>query len=290
MPFTPVTDMPNAAPDVRIYFHGLLILRSEDGATCEVGVHPSATNHSLSIEVRTRRPQKPDVIHMRHFGNLHGRGPGMTMEVSSFAGTPVAYKHTPATPPDFDTGQGVDTDFRWVMNLEGALFHERQLDSDVFRTQHHILLRGGEYFFHTADRTSGLPIVREGGGKPERPLASIASIVGANLYLHEGQCFVVRWNDGRKEQTLPLEKPAAGIVHEVYVENSPLFEEQSAPQRHSELRAYYQIIKGHGSAEFNLRMDGEVEPANCDVSAAPAKFSPRDGSARIPCQSITLDG
>ncbi len=58
-------------PDVRIFFSGLMILQpSQDSKTCEVFVHRSAPNHQLTIEVREKQKNGPDLIKMRHVGPL----------------------------------------------------------------------------------------------------------------------------------------------------------------------------------------------------------------------------
>src|SRR5215204_3898802 len=94
MPFKtrPLTDIPTRPPDVEIIFHGQLLLRSEDGVSCEVGINPIAANHVLTVEARTKTAGQPDVIHMRHVGPLHFRLPGMTIEVTEPADFPAAWK------------------------------------------------------------------------------------------------------------------------------------------------------------------------------------------------------
>lgn len=302
---------PGGEPNVRIYFHGLLLLRSEDGNVCEAGVHHAAFRHTLSVEARTRTPNRPDVIHMRHFGPLKFREegqPGMSIEIDgSGRPAPAAFKFVTPAALNFETGEvppetpEVAEDFRWIINLEGGLFHGDELDCTVFGTQHVIRLGGGEYYFYTARRAdSGLKFVRKEGGKGPKDFRRIGSIIGARVFLSGDQSITLTWNDGMQEedQTLRLSKPQTGSIHEIYVENSPLYEPPSnsgTPPRHSELPEYYKVIRGKiGNARFRLDPVKENGP-QADGQAAPppsgsAKFDSERGSPSIPCQSIVLDG
>src|SRR5258707_2433528 len=70
MPFTPANDLP-ANPDVRIFFSGLMLIKPDGSASsCEVFVNGRARFHELTIEVREKRPGRPDLIRMRHVGTL----------------------------------------------------------------------------------------------------------------------------------------------------------------------------------------------------------------------------
>src|SRR6185503_17484210 len=74
MPFTQVQEMPNNPPTVRIFLTGQLMLQpNAESNTCEVFVNGSAPNHHLTVEVREKRPGKPDSILMRHHGPLEFR-------------------------------------------------------------------------------------------------------------------------------------------------------------------------------------------------------------------------
>src|SRR4051812_25686040 len=97
MPFLEksLDEVPRGTPDVQIFFHGQLLLRSEDGRISEVAVNPLAINHVLTIEARTKVSGKPDTIRMRHAGPLllRQRGnrliEGMSITILGTAADPV---------------------------------------------------------------------------------------------------------------------------------------------------------------------------------------------------------
>lgn len=276
-------------PDVKIFFHGQLLLRSEDGITCEVGVNPCATDHVLTIEVRTKMPGKLDLINMRHIGPLHFRQPeGMTIEITESEEDdpppPAAWKCITNDPIDYTAGTGApDEDFRWMLNLEGRLFHQKKLKPDIFGTQHVLKLQGGQYFFHTALRMDRrLTFTRTGGGLDDLELKGIGAIASASVFLAEEQSVVLRWNDCSEERTLTLTK-SEDATYEIYIENTPLFVEvdPSNLSKHEELSQYYKVIR---------------EISSTSLSAAFSLVPSRDsdlgetGSPSIPCQAMILDG
>lgn len=281
---------PGLEPDVKIFFHGQLLLRSEDGITCEVGVNPIATNHVLTVEARTKTAGKLDIINMRHVGPLHFRQPeGMTIEITESEEEdpppPAAWKCITLDPLDYTAGTGApDEDFRWMLNLEGGLFHKRKLKPVVFGTQHVIKLQGGEYFFQTALRMDRhLTLTRVGGGLDEMEFKGVGAIASASVFLVENQSIVLRWNDGNEERTLTLTK-SNDATYEIYVENTPLFVQMDPLNlsRHEELIHYYKVIQEISSttrgAGFSL------------VPSRDPAFAGETGSPSIPCQAMILDG
>lgn len=304
MPFTSISKTGPAGrePDVKIFFHGLLLLRSEDGKTCEAGVNHAGFRHVLSVEARTKTPNRPDVIHMRHFGNLNFRQPGMSIQITGAGPDPNAFKFVSSAQIDHANGDSApEEDFRWIINLEGGLFHGDEITSTVFGTQHVIRLEGGEYYFYTARRARpGLKFERKGGGKKDKTFRRIGSVIGARVFLNDNQSVVMRWSDGVQEDecVLTLSKPQSGVSHEIYIENSPLYEPPTTLRnrpRHSELLEYYKVIPGIiGAARFNLEPSEEVTPGLSDegapFSSGSAKYDSERGSPSIPCQSVVLDG
>src|SRR4026209_1922009 len=115
MPFQekPLEELPrDVLPDVKIIFHGQLILRSQDGQACEVAVNPVATDHILSIEARIKKPNEIDRIAMRHLGPLKFRNSeGMLIEVRGGAPVdPAAFKMVGNGPMNLDSTDGMPAD------------------------------------------------------------------------------------------------------------------------------------------------------------------------------------
>jgi hypothetical protein len=284
MPFTPrllTGPMPNVPPDVDIIFHGQILLRS-DGVTCEAALNPLATNHVLTIEARTKTRNQSDVIAMRHIGPLQYRRPGMTIGLDPPAKTLASWKCIGDRPIDYAGGGGNPYDFRWILNLEGRYFHERRLDPEIFNSDHVIRREGGEYYFYTGVRsTAGLKVRRSGGGKEDYTFNRIGAVVRASLYLEDDQSVFMRWMHEGAERSVPLTK-TAGVRHEIYIENTPLFDyEADELEKHEELREYYKVIPGFDEMErFTL------------TPFRPEQFGDDDGdfgTPSIPCQVLRLD-
>jgi hypothetical protein len=176
-----------------------------------------------------------------------------------------------------------DRDFRWILNLEGGLFHEGRLNAPIFGSQNVIRLAGGEYFFQTALRADGrLLYKRTGGGKNDKDLRRIGAIAKASVFLFTGQQVVMRWNDGSQEQVLTLTK-TPGTTYEIYIQNAPLYQPSSGPEiYHDELVEYYKVIPTTG-AKFQLT---PIPPATPVGEEPPGE----EGSPDIPCQVMVLDG
>jgi hypothetical protein len=292
VPFKPMLldSMPSPKPDVEIFFHGQLLLRSEDGTACEVGVNPNAAGHVLTVEARTKTPGKLDLINMKHIGLLHFRQPeGMTIEITDVGQDdpppPAAWKCITLDPIDYTEGVGApDEDFRWMLNLEGRLFHQKKLKPNIFGTQHVIKLQGGEYFFQTALRMDRrIILTRTGGGLGDLKLKGAGAIARASVFLVEDQSVVLRWNDGSKERTLTLTK-SKDSTYEIYIENTPLFVEVDPLNlsKHEELNEYYKVIREISSAAPRAKF-------SLIPSRDPAALR-ESGSPSIPCQAMTLDG
>lgn len=296
MPFRPkdITQVPGGTPDVQIFFHGQLLLRSEDETTCEVAVNQLAANHVLTIEARTKVSGQPDTIMMRHVGPLNFRqGEGMLVEVSPAVGSPAAFNCRTFDPINYLSGEVPprDDDFRWILNLEGPQFHRQELNVPIFNSHHIIRLRNGEYFFRTARRADArLSHKRRGGGVDEVTFRRIGTIASASVFLAQDQSVVLRWRspDKDSDHAVTLTK-AANTTHEIFINNAPLFidppvqggEEQEFPQ-FDELIEYYKVIPGIGSILTDERF--KLVPV-----LAPRPAGER-GSPDIPCQVMRLDG
>jgi hypothetical protein len=233
---------------------------------------------------------------MRHFGDLPSR---MTIEVVEANGSspanPAVLKHQPIGAFDPILGGGGLDDFGWILNLK-KLHPANSLVVDLAKTRPEIQIGNGVYYFHTAQRKDG-PIPLKQNGVEKGPLAGIASIVGANVYLDATTKLVLKWtNEAGTSMTLPLEKPIDNnSSHEIYINNSPLFENPSSAT-HSELSEYYGVITGVPPGErFNLEfpkfIDDSPEFTNSiDFLESTSKFDTKKGTPRIPCMPIVIEG
>lgn len=295
MPFQPtLPGLPmQRNPAVRIFFHGLLILRASGTSRYSVvEVHQTASYpHILSVEVRTKIQGSPDVIAMRHFGPLEP--PGMTIDVDPAPTVPIVYKHQPSGVFDPILGGGLPDDFGWIPDLQ-TLHRPKSLSVDITKTRPAITIGNGIYYFHTAQLRNG-PIGVKQGHVSKSNLAGLASIVGANVYLDDTSKIVLKWTENGSAKDLRLGKPEPNSYHEIYVDNSPLYEAPSGGATHSELREYYAVLVPSLPFEetFNLEFPNlvaESDSLTASVSLdGSAKFD-RRGTPRIPCMPIVLDG
>lgn len=291
-------DMPDGTPDVQIFFHGQLLLRSEDGKICEVAVNPLAVNHVLTIEARTKVSGKPDTIRMRHAGPLLLRQQGnrliegMSIIVLGEGATPAAWKCIKEKVPiDYTSGASnpPDEDFRWILNLEGPQFHKKVLEAPIFNSHHTIKLQGGEYYFRTAVRADArMGHTRKGGGEGQVTFRRIGIIASASVFLTGDQRVQLLWQASTRggDFSVTLHK-GDNTTHEIYVNNAPLFLDEAPDdpgelsEEFDELREYYKLIHNVSSSIPGERF--QLIPT----------VLPRDGQAgspSIPCQVQRLDG
>lgn len=295
MPFTSVEELRDN-PDVRIFFTGLLILDPNPNPiptpapgvnTCEVFVHRSAPDHFLTIEVRRKRAGKPDIILMRHTGQLafitppEGVDPrfGMTIEVNDNPKGVQRYD-----PPDPDNtssegeGLGLAIDLQRLPTQQGPVGRVNMLDG-----QPSILLNDG--VFYTADKSSRDVTVRlkKDDVVVVDKLDPFARVIGANIYLDNDQSgVVVKWVQQGLPQTLTLTKPKPNpgeqsFTYEIYVVNEPLYEQEGSPlPRHDELKEYFKILP-----EARERFELEV-PDN--------EPQTERGSTTTPCMPVVKGG
>ncbi len=307
MPFTEkkFDDLPqnmkaNWDPDVQIFFHGQLILRSPDGQGCDVAVNPIAADHVLSIEARIKpvmrdpaevreedqeEAQKTDLVRMRYLGPLNFRdSEAVSIEVDP-GPTPVvpaAFKLVGNAPINYqDAASARKDDFRWILNVEGPLFHERPLNFPGFASQNVIRLRQGEYYFKTAAHPNDrLQYVRSGGGQPNVTFDTIGSVASASVFLSQHQALIMKWRDGTRDEDreLVLEK-SDDVRYEIYIENTPLFLDTPAETdlpRMDEFIHYYKILDVPEAERFSV-----VPKMRAGTGL---------GTPDVPCQVLTQDG
>jgi hypothetical protein len=310
MPFTKTTDFPDQ-PAVKVFFSGLMILNpAEDAKSCEVFVNHSAPRHHLTIEVRRKRPNRPDEIMMRHVGPLafgislsedeedppiHGF---FIQKVTDSDGEPLGVrKYIPDAPPE----DGKPDSLERAVNMSGAEFHggnpvvgttveengggppvEKELkllDVDPIGGRPSIFIDDG--IFYTAAKTrNDITVTLKKEGEQDQPLPRFASLIGAAIELKDGESVAVRWMNQGRFEVLELTRPKAGVDfgYEIYIINDPLYENDSPKEpKHDEFREYYKILPNVKTSEqFRLKVD------------IPTGSTSR-GSTRAPCMSVLMD-
>jgi len=283
MPLTPRRDLPTN-PAVRIFFTGQLILEpSADNKTCEVFVNRSAADHNLSIEVRRKRPNLPDVIVMRHLGALsfaHETGEpsrhGMFIRVSKSTDGVQRY-----------TGEAASTEGK---SLDQALNLKRlhavptgEVSPSGGRPS--ILLENA--VFYTADQTPmdlEMNLKKRKTGTLLQRLPPIANIIGANIYLKGDSVVTLTWRQlGRLiNLNLDFRNAEAGATYEIYISNDPLYEDDGGgrPAVHDEFEEYYKVLP---EIHFEEQLKMEFPKERPDMPRG------NRGSSRTPCMSVFLN-
>lgn len=315
MPFTekkfddlPPAKKDNWDPDVQIFFHGQLILRSPDGQGCDVAVNPIATDHVLSIEARIKprdsaevreedeeeaeeEVQKTDLVRMRHLGPLNFRNSeavSIEVEAGPTPVVPAAFKLVGNDTINFaDRRSAPKDDFRWILNVEGPLFHNRRLNFPGFASQNVIRLHKGEYYFKTAAHPNKrLQYVRRGPGAAAEPVTwdTIGSVASASVFLENDQALIMKWRDGTRDEDreLVLEKNDK-VRYEIYIENTPLFLDTPGEidlPRMDEFIHYYKILDVPEGERFSVVP--KMRP--------PEPGEGQLGTPDVPCQVLTQDG
>lgn len=302
MPFTSVQDLP-PNPDVRIFFTGLMIIDPNPTTetetpsnpnppnpfenTCEVFVHRSAPEHRLRIEVRRKRPGKPDIIMMGHPLPLEftEQSPdplrfGMRIEVGP---NPLGVRRY--DPPDPNNPSPEGRGLGLAIDLEGPRFHGGSIGRvDPLGGRPSILFN--DAIFYTAitsdEVTPNLAIALERNQNLVlEHVPPFASTIGANIYMDEDPetRLFVDWRQDGRAKLLELKKPTGGESYEISITNEPLFEENNLQlPRHDEFREYYKILPAVPSdQQFRLNI------------TPPPPGEPR-GSTTTACMSVIKGG
>lgn len=260
-------------PNVRIFFTGLNILKGEDNK-CKVLVHNRSDPHTLSIEVRRKRPNQPDVLMMRHHGRLQpvGGDPTTGFVIRTLGLEPgetgvKAYNGKEASSEGTKLGDSFS-----LAELLGEV-----PDVDEAGGRPCISINHGT--FYTARKvTVEAQFINVETGEPVKHLDEVPTIIGANIYLNPGNLenhVQLRWRQQGQDVHLNL-MPSEDFTYEIYVVNEPLFipDTPEAP-RHGEFEEYFKLLPGvPKSKQIELKFIGEP---------------PDRGSNRSPCMSIVLD-
>ncbi len=275
MPFTPVEELPDRPPTVRIFLTGQLILQPDAASrTCEVFVNRSAPNHQLTVEVREKCNGQPDAILMRHHGPLEFRSSDEPVEG-------LLIRRQPAGNVRMYTGDATafGEALTAAIDLSKQDFHPgNAIPVDHESARPSVLVEDG--IFHTAAKTSNkLTIKLKKGEAVVREMEPFASLIGANVYLNEGEFLNLAWREMGLARTLSLTKPEEGTSYEVYIINDPLYEDVEEPKAHDEFAEYYKVLPSVPTPD-RLKLDVTFpEP------------EPQDrGSNKTPCMPVVISG
>jgi hypothetical protein len=275
MAFPTIDSLPTN-PTVRVFFSGLMILEPLANNNCQVFVHNSSIDHNLSIEVRRKQPGRADIIVMRILDHLSftaadpSHDHGLLIRTIGITGGPKgvkSYTGVNASP------EGVR--LRETFNM--TTIHDVAPGAvDVIGGRPSILF--DDATFYTANVSILNAELRKKDGSKTITLTQVPTIIGANIYLDAtkpAEMVNLSWRQHGRDINLNL-KQSTDFTYEIYINNEPLFEEDSvtAPFSHDEFDEYYKILPGiTHNEQFSL------------VFPTP---TPDRGSTRTPCMSVLL--
>jgi hypothetical protein len=266
-----------------MFFSGLMVAKPDAaGSDCEIFVHKTALAHELSLEIRLKKPNRPDEIVMRHLGPL---------ELLTDPSSAVRYGFIVTT----NEAKGVKA-YRGAATTEVDPI-ERVFDLNVFhpgRTRVHAegaqpSIFMNDALFYCAEKTvPGLEVelqLTQTGAKVT-DLNEFSSILGANIYANGVN---VAWREKGAVQAFPLTNNIpAGAHYEIYVINDPAY--QPLPpvgaQPHDELGEYYKILPDVQPNE-KLKLFFKKIPGQNPATPVAAQDK---GSNRIPCMTVIDTG
>jgi hypothetical protein len=286
MPFNTTQVFPSEepGPDVQIFLHGLLLLRpDENSKVCEVGVHRLSLQHKLSVEVRVKGTVPPDPPLLRLAGTLDSAGLiiGVTTgDVVGDASLGVSKFVTDNGELDHDDPNNDERDFRWALDLQKLDPQQPPMLLMTRGISPTIKIMDG--LFYTARRTnpSDVEVILTNVGNADRPLKSVARIIGANVYLKDGEQLILKWFGEGETKTLTIpKKKAIDRPALIYIDNSPAL--MPSQPDHSEFAEYFKVITNTTAATRRFNVDFRLKGGNGGVS---------HGTDRAPCMSAVVGG
>jgi hypothetical protein len=264
MHFTRTDTFPTALADVQILFTGLLLLVPQDDGSCLAGVDHVAPDHELTINV-TERGTGTSVATLP--GSLQ-----LPLLITIDPPTRGAVAKYTSLPEPFDRTDTRDLrDIRWSIDFK-TLYPQMGVQTDKV-TPGITLTDGLLYTATPTDPNDVTPeLVAPDGSLTD--LHRIGAVIGANIYLEQGQSVLLEWTTGAGPQQLRLPQPKnVGGGYAISIANEP---PEGAPV-HNDFQEYYNIIT-------NVRPDQEY-----DLVFIPK--SPALGlTLRQPCASGLGDG
>lgn len=271
MPFQTNTIPPDPDPDVKILFHGLLLLTPNNGG-CFVGVHKKSAHHKLIFVVNVKgqsqsiawlegKLKKP--LEIKITGTPHG----VTKYIKS------------GDPQDFDSSVDLH-----------KLHPNNNLKLDAQYTRPGIYFNEGVLYAGRLT-SANLQIVLKQNGKPDQTIGPLANPIAANIAFEERK-LQLSWTDdgGNKTLTLP-QLNTANEKYEILITNGENPVPPDPPQgvmKCGDFKEHYKVVGGvNANEEFDICFTSVKASAKAE---ARTNSSSLPDSTRVPCMAIVVDG
>ena len=263
MAFTRVNVPPSTDSRVTVRFSGLMLLKSDDGRTCEVGINRFSSIHSFQVILVVNQPGQPSTVIRLLNGPLSRE---LSINVTSTG--PVQGFKAFCRPGVFDrTAANHDLDHRWALNLRiqhpGADFNDGA--RPVAR------LNTGVLYSSSLTDPGAEPFLVQGGSRTR--LVRIAGDLAASIPL-AGGVLRLTWDEfgERKEFVLPRRRDPGTTKYTVVLLNEPF---SVNPLPHDELPLYYKVLQVGGAS---------IPDPRCSL-----EFDGDPTTDEIPCNPIVLN-
>jgi hypothetical protein len=180
---------------------------------------------------------------------------------------------------DHDDPNSDPRDFRWSLDLQKL--DPQQPPMRLMRSGISPTIRILDGLFFTARQTNpaDLAVKLTNVGNPDKPLKTVARIIGANVYLQDGEQLILQWFAEGETKTLILpKKKAIDGPALIYIDNSPAL--MPSQPDHSEFAEYFKVITNATDATKKFNIDFQLI-GNGGVP---------HGTDRAPCMPAVVGG
>jgi hypothetical protein len=239
-----------------------------------------APQHEIRIQVRETSPNGVSIMSVPPA--LLGTSQGDVWSLK-FAGTEpqgVSFYHGASF--DRTRGVGEAKDARWIVDLEGPEFYQRQLPMNTDRLSAVLRMVSGE--FYTKTRT--LPLMRKKGDGTAQYFGRVANEIATDISLDQ-EDIVIRSEKTGSEILRLKDKPET--TYEIVIENVFVGDHHLASSVNHFIY-YYALLSTPKAEWFEFKDGGSADLASEQFRPVGYRNAVIPGTDRAPCMSIMLGG
>lgn len=269
---------PTHQATAKVVFRGLMAFQPDAGRQyLDVGIL-YAPQHEFRIQVKETSDVGGSVVFIPVPPASTPRSVWTLVSANSNAGG-ISFYQTGAFDRAADLGHERDT--RWLIDLEGAEFHKRQLT--LTNDQLRLVLRVSAGDFYTNKRTAAL-MRRKGDGRFQY-FGRVTEELATDISLVEGD-LVIRLENGAELLRL---KHNPGIAYEITIENAFTGDHHTA-SRVNHFAYYYGLLTEPITDKFEFRTVKGTDFRAARLMSAKYASVPLPMTDEAPCSPIILGG